>query len=120
MTDADIERAKELASEHEALERYDEFLEAMNLLGAKDGETLLDLAHRISERVRELEESYLDGYEIAAESAAQICEQQADAVDGRLPDATGGKFAKKFAANGLRGAAGLIRALKRYAMQECK
>ena len=43
--------------------------------------------------------------------AARICETQAFGIDGSLPDARGGMFAKKFAANALRGAAGLIRKL---------
>ena len=45
------------------------------------------------------------------ERAARVCENEADAVDMRLPDATGGKFAKKFAANGMRGCSALIRKL---------
>ena len=43
------------------------------------------------------------------EECAAICEEEADKTDGRLPDATGGRFAKKFAANSLRGAAARIR-----------
>lgn len=48
-------------------------------------------------------------FDHVAEDCAAICEREADATDGRLPDATGGRFAKKFAANCLRGAAAKIR-----------
>lgn len=54
-----------------------------------------------------------DVFNAALEEAAKVCEEEADAIDGRIPDATGGKFAKKFAANGLRGAAALIRARRK-------
>jgi hypothetical protein len=47
--------------------------------------------------------------DLLVEECAKICEAEADATDGRLPDATGGRFAKKFAANSLRGAAARIR-----------
>jgi hypothetical protein len=43
--------------------------------------------------------------------AARLCETQAHGIDGSLPDAHGGRFAKKFAANALRGASALIRKL---------
>ena len=43
------------------------------------------------------------------ERCAMICENEAIKIDVRLPNAFGGSFAKKFAANGLRGAAALIR-----------
>ena len=48
-------------------------------------------------------------FDHVVEDCAAICEREADATDGRLPDATGGRFAKKFAANCLRGAAATIR-----------
>lgn len=48
-------------------------------------------------------------YEFVIERVLEILEEQADAIDGRIPDATGGKFAKKFAANAIRACAGLIK-----------
>jgi hypothetical protein len=38
----------------------------------------------------------------------RIIEQEADEIDGRIPSAHGGMFAKKFAANSLRGCAARI------------
>lgn len=49
------------------------------------------------------------GQQRAFEEAAQICDEQADLMDGRIPSAHGGMFAKKLAANALRGTAALIR-----------
>ena len=48
----------------------------------------------------------------AFREAAVICETQAHGIDGSIPDAHGGMFAKKYAANALRGAAGIIRKLQ--------
>jgi hypothetical protein len=46
---------------------------------------------------------------VALDEILQLLDEQADAIDGRIPDATGGKFAKKFAANSIRACAGLIK-----------
>lgn len=47
----------------------------------------------------------------ALEEAEAICDEEAHFIDNRLPNAFGGNFAKKFAANGIRGVAGRIHAL---------
>ena len=49
---------------------------------------------------------------LALREAAKVCEQEADAIERRFPDAKGGKWAKLLARRALLGAAGLIDQLR--------
>jgi len=107
---AEVERLRAYESE---CERAASILQTVLIVGELKHIGLLEVAAGVEQLRAELAAE--------RERAERICDEEARAIDGELPDASGGKFAKKFAANALRGAAALIRdGLPHPRVAECR